>query len=144
MRPRPTLIPFKAEHALEIDNRDLEKHGIEFARTKEEGGPAWTVMVEDRILACAGFVAPWEGMGIVWVSCSKEIDQYAIWFTRICRRLLREQMDQWNVHRMEAVVLADSERNIRWAEAMGFTCEGGIAHKYTSDQRDCLRYELVR
>jgi hypothetical protein len=145
MRPEPRLIPFEAAHALAIDNRDLETHGIEFARAKEAGGPAWTALLPDgAILCCGGFVIPWPGMGIVWLSASKEIAHYGLWLTKVVRFLVREQMGRYHLHRLEAVILKDEPRNSRWIEAMGFRSEGGVAHQYTSDRRDCLRYELVR
>lgn len=38
----------------------------------------------------------------------------------------------------------DNERNIKWMEALGFKSEGGVAHAYTTDKVDALRYEMVR
>jgi RimJ/RimL family protein N-acetyltransferase len=141
---RPTLIPFKAEHLLAFQDRDLwARDRWRLAFEKERGGPAFTVMVGDTIIACAGIVLPWPGLGLVWMALSDDIGSHRVWLTRRVRRMMHDAIRSLCLHRLEATVLADNARNQRWIEALGFSRENGKARAYTTDRKDMLRYELV-
>lgn len=141
----PRLIPFRAEHLLAFSNRDTPvQEEIALSIKKERGGPAYTGIAGEMILGCAGVVIMWQGVGAVWMSLSDTVGLYKIWFHRICRRALADIMRAYDLHRIEAVVRSDNERNRKWIEALGFKPEGGTAHAYTQDRQDAVRYELVR
>ncbi len=118
--------------------------GLRFAIGKEQGGPAYTAMIDGKVLGCAGVVIPWPGMGIAWVTFDKSIERYGLWATRTIRRMFNDIIKGLHLYRVEAVVLTDNIRNQRWIEMLGFTKENGTARAYTPDGRDVLRYELIR
>lgn len=127
-----------------FQNRDTpEPEEIRLAIEKERGGPAYTGIAGEVILGCAGVVIVWQGMGSVWMTLSEEAALYRIWMTRTVKRCLADIMRAYDLHRLEAVVRADNERNQRWIEALGFAREGGTARAYTQDRQDAVRYELI-
>lgn len=139
----PELIPFRAEHMLRFSNRDNVQQNMTMHRHKESLGPAYTAMHEGRIIACSGIMIIWPGVGVAWCAFSDEFPQHRIWVTGHVRRVLRDTIRIFKLHRVEAVTIADIDRNAEWIEALGFTREKDIAQKYTSDGRDAIRYEYI-
>ena len=109
----------------------------------ERGGPAFTAVHDGRIIGCAGINIIWPGVGAAWVAFGKEIEPHGLWATRTVRAILRDSVRSFNLHRIEAVVDADSSRDIRWIWLLGFRKENDIAQMYTSDKRDVVRFELI-
>ena len=142
---RPTLIPFRAAHLETLTDRDTGGHQARrFAVEKEQRGPAFTALVGADILACAGVMVVWPGVGFAWVVLGTDAPRYRLWLTRTIRAVLADITRSLGLHRVEAVVLADSPRNLRWIRALGFRPENDIAQAYTQDQRDVVRFERVQ
>lgn len=140
---RPSLVPFRAEHMLTFVNRDTDVlQEMRFAVEKERGGPAFTALVDNKIIGCGGIVLMWGGVGAAWVAVSKDIEPYKVWMTRTVRRSLRDIVRALNLHRVEAVVLTDGDS--RWIQAVGFHLENDVAKKYTQDKRDVMRFECLQ
>ena len=143
--PSPILVPFKADHLATLVNRDTaQRDPWTLAVEKQQSGPAMTGMLDDLVLGCAGVILPWPGMGLAWMVLGEKVGNHGIWMTKMVRRFLDDVIRCHSLHRLEAVVLADNERNQRWIERLGFTRENGCARAYTQDQRDAIRYEWVR
>lgn len=140
--PDPILIPFKAEHLIGLTNRDTNIEPIDFVQ--RENGPAFTAIVDGKIIGCCGIIIQWQGMGSAWAIFTDRVAMYPMFMTRMIRRGLRDIIKAYDLHRVELVALADNERNQRWAELLGFSPENGKAHKYTPTKRDVIRYEFVR
>lgn len=143
--PSPMVIPFKAEHLTALVNRDSQqREPWALAIEKQQGGPALTGMLDDRVLGCAGLILPWPGVGLAWMVLSEQIGDHGLWMTKMVKRFLDDVIRCHGLHRLEAVVLAENTRNRQWIERLGFTQENGYARAYTQDQRDVIRYEWVR
>jgi len=141
---RPRLVPFKAEHMLEFVNRDtLALAEWKFAIEKERGGPAFTAIIDDVILGCAGVMLVWPGVGVAWLAASKSMNKHTIWMTRLTRMALTDVMRSFHLHRVEAVVLTSNEHNLRWIELLGFKREKNVARAYTQDRRSVVRFERI-
>jgi len=143
----PTLIPFLAEHIGMLKTRDAaQTEPWALAVEKERKGPAYTVLVDGKVIACAGVMVVWPGVGMAWANVGEgfESDGRWRWCTRTMRRFLSDVMRSHRLHRLEGTVLADSERNQRYLEFLGFTRENGKAHAFTPDRRDAVRYERIR
>lgn len=141
----PRLIPFQAEHLLAFQNRDTSvREELILGIKKERGGPAFTAVAGEFILGCGGVLLVWPGVGSAWMNLSEAVFLYRIWLTRTVKRALEDIMRAHNLHRLEAAVLANSERNRKWIESLGFRPEGGVARAYTQDRQDAVRYEMVR
>jgi len=140
----PKLIPFRAIHLQGLVNRDTaHQEPWTLAVEKQQSGPAFTGVLGDTILGCAGVVIPWPGVGLAWMVLSEQIGDHAIWMTRMVKHFLNDIRRGYALHRLEAVVLLENERNQRWIEALGFTRENGKAREYTSAREHVIRYELV-
>src|SRR3990167_4557165 len=137
----PSLVPFKAEHMLTLVNRDTNMvQEMHHAVEKEQGGPAFTVVVDDKVIGCGGVVVMWHGVGMAWVVVSKDIEPYKVWLTRTVRRALRDIVRALKLHRVEAVVLVDGDT--KWVQVVGFHPENNVAKRYTQDKRDVVRFEF--
>lgn len=140
----PVLVPYKAAHLMSFEDRDKWTVNSWQIALGRETGPAFTGMVDDQIIGCAGVMLPWPGMGIAWVTVSPVAVLYhGYWMTRSCRRVLNDVVRAFNLHRLEAVALADSDTNQRWLELLGFVREDGRATAYLPDKRDVIRYERI-
>ena len=141
----PILIPFEAKHVMMMQNREnVMDEPWSLALEKQLAGPAFTAICDGQVLGCAGLILPWPGIGLAWMELSEQADQYRLWLTKVTRRVLTDLMRAHRLHRVEVVVLADSPRNQRWIEALGFTRENGRARAYSTDRRDVIRYERVK
>jgi hypothetical protein len=127
-----------------FQNREMIEEGRALALEKEYCGRAWTAMLYEEVVGCGGVVVPWPGVGIVWTAFSKKVDLYPIWITRTAKYLLKRCIKDFDLHRLEAVVTQGDFNNHRWARSFGFTMEDhGVARRYTADNRDAIRYELL-
>lgn len=141
----PKLIPYRAEHLLAFETRDVvTKEEIEWSVKKERWGPAFTAVDGDRILGSAGLILMWPGVGTPWMNLSEDIFKYRLWLHRTVKHFLSDYKRIYNLHRLEAVIIAGDKRNMDWIEALGFKPEPGTAHSYTTDKEDAVRYEWVR
>lgn len=142
---RPLLVPFKSAHAIGLINRDGRSGmNLQSLIEKELGGPAYTVMLGDRVLGCCGMVVPWPGVGIGWAFFTQELFKYPLWATRTTRRVMMDLVRVFGIHRLEAVVLSDNPKNQGWIETLGFKRENGCARSYTPDRRSVTRYEWIK
>lgn len=126
---------------LEFKNRDSSERGVILAW---ESGPAFTFKVENEVFGCFGIVIPWQGMGMAWMDLSATASCYPVWLTRTTKRIVEDAMRAYDLRRMETVVLADNDVNLKWIQTIGFKAEYSTAHKYTPDGRDVVRFELVK
>lgn len=146
MATKPKLIPFRPEHLVSTINRDSgQRESVSLGSEQAQHGLAFTGVLGDRILGCAGIVMPWPGIGMAWMVLSEDIGGHSVWMTRMVKGFMRDVVRCYNLHRIEAVVLSDNVRNQRWIERLGFSRENGAARQYTPDRKDMIRYErLVR
>lgn len=139
------LIPFKAEHLFHFVDRDIDVIStLQSGLTKQNGGPSFSAVIDDKIVGCAGIMILWPGVGYAWVAFGKEIEKYPIWYTRMVKAVIRDTVRNYGLHRIEAAVLCGESRNHRWARLLGFTLEqNACAKNYTQDKRSVARYELI-
>ena len=138
------LVPFRAEHALSLIDRDmLVNMEISQAVERETRGPAYTALLEDKVIVCSGVMVMWPGVGYAWASVTDDIEPHGLWVTRMVKRALRDICRGLDLHRVEAVALVNDDRAQRWLQVLGFTPEGGYAKKFTSDQRPVRRFEYL-
>ena len=140
---KPSLIPFKAEHLMMFIDRDGLFYNMKDAIHKENDGPAFTAVLGDKILGCAGIILQWQGVGTAWVVFNKDIEHYMLWATRTIKYTLRDIKRALNLHRIDMTVLEGLPKYNRWAEFLGFCIEDGRASKLTYDKQNCIRYEMV-
>ena len=116
----PTLIPFEPRHLAMFVNRETGNYDRPPSEVGHDG-PAFSIVVEDRIIGCAGLsLTGLAGIVVAWCSFSEEVGKYPIWLTKNVKRVLNDSMRALKIHQIEAIVFKDSERNRKWAEHFGF------------------------
>jgi hypothetical protein len=125
-----TLIPFAAWHYLTIAETVYAWTGVDrhpdpaiLGARFETDGPGYTAVQGSRIVACAGVMIPWSGLGFAWAVVTDEARQWPCAVHRATRRALEQITRDYTLRRVEASVQADQARNIRWARALGFGIE---------------------
>lgn len=146
MREIPQLVPFEPWHVTRFFHRDPDFfESFKVALQKAHNGPAFTGIYDGMILGCSGMEIPWPGFGLAWGTYTEDLfKNHKIWAHRITRRVLRDCVRIYHLRRVEMVVLSESERNVRWAESLGFKREeGGMAQHYTANGDNVYRYEWI-
>ncbi len=145
MTAAPTVRAFRSEDLAAIVNRDGQQIPQAVLMQQACAGPAWTAVVDDRPIGCAGVVMPWPGVGMAWMVLSEEIERHGIWLCKTVVAFLSETVNRHGLHRVEAVALVDSPRNQRWLSRMGFHVEQhGVARHFLADCRSVVRYEWIK
>lgn len=140
----PIVRPFRPEDAVTILNRDGAQIAAENIIEQAQRGPSFTAVVNERAIACGGIVIPWPGAGAAWMVLSEEAGEHWIWLSKTTKRMLRLLVREHELHRVEALALAEQLVNHRWLHWMGFTQEQfGVARNYLSDRRAMIRYEWI-
>jgi len=142
----PHLRPAQLSDLLAATNRDgWQGSTLKLAQAQLQQGPAFTAVEGDVILGTAGVIVPWHGMGQAWMVLRPELNGQGVWLTKTVRRMLDDMTAALDLHRLEAISLADSAVNQAWLQALGFSRElGGVAQGYFADGRSAIRYEKVR
>ncbi len=140
----PRLVPFKAEHMLTFVNRDTDVlQEMRFATQKERGGPAFTALLNNKVIGCAGIIVMWPGVGSAWLALSNDIDGHGMWLCSMVKSVMQDTIRALKLHRVEAAVLSDNKRNLKWIKLLGFNKEKAFAYAYTQDKQDVVRFELI-
>jgi len=140
---RPVLLPFRAEHIMDLVDRDGVVYTWDHAVYLERGGPAFSGLVGEKTIVCAGVCTLWPGVGGAWVAMNNDAERYGLWITRTIRAVLADIIRTQGHHRVEVQVDASNERNLRWIRVLGFHREGSVARFYTSDRKDMVRFERL-
>lgn len=104
-------------------------------------GPAFTGMDGDHVIAISGVNIMWPGCGEAWVLLSKDFKDHGFWIHRKVSALFNWIIMEYNLERVQAVVLYNHAAAIKWVERLGFMREG-LMQKYYRGQ-DFWRYARV-
>lgn len=112
----------------------------EFARDlTQHKGVGWAAVRDGRVIAAAGIVEMWEHRATAWALFSQDAIDGFIQIHRAVRDVLADA--PWR--RVEMTVDAQHDAGVRWAERLGFQCEGRM-RAYTADGRDCFLFAKVK
>lgn len=130
------IVPFEPEHGemimvpskgqLERNEKDpgLKDYTPAILAQYGQAGPAYTLIVNDQVIVCAGIIIMWPGVGTAWAVASPLIEKYAIAGSSAVLRGMRDIIIEHKLHRVQAPVYEHFERGIRWVEFLGFHREG--------------------
>lgn len=121
------IVPFLPEHLDDLASAATLtiENGAALAGT----GMAYTGMVGNRAIGCAGLVEQWGGRACAWAVLSAETGPHMLAISRAVRRGL----DMHGYRRVEAAVRVDyPPAGKRWMELLGFRWECR-AECYTPD-----------
>lgn len=140
------IVPFKPEHLKQIElqaEQSLAREHFDNVAYAESlaAYEGYTALINDKVVACAGFITVWANRYQVWAVISATIGPAGM--LKISRAVLRGL--SLKTGRIEAFVAAEFEAGHRWAQLMGFTLEtpqpmrgwfpeGGAASMYSRIQ----------
>ena len=141
---KPRLEMFHVEHLGRLRPRE----SVDMGSLRHYGhilgqGPGWTALMGDQVIGCAGICPLWPGVADIWAVFGDGVCGCRFWFHRVSKLLLRDAVAGLGLWRLQTLVRADSERNIRWVESLGFEREW-IRRRYGPDGTDFIDYALLR
>lgn len=102
---------------------------------------ARTILVNDKVVAILGIYPFWTGVGHVWAMVSDEVIHHPLAFTRLARKLLKEEMIACGYHRVHAMI-GNNYRSLRWARICGLKAETKL-EKMLPDGSDCWVMSMI-
>ncbi len=124
-------------HLLNV--RDGDGFGVP---PEDESGFGWTMKLDGKPIGCGGFQGIGQGIGVVWVMLSDEVRGHGLKLCRFARMATDIAFEEMGWHRIQAAVRCDMPEYQRWAELMGFECEGRL-RKAAPDKTDLYLYAKV-
>lgn len=139
------VIPYRHFHlaALAIQDAQASMADMikpEYAKALEAAGPAYTVMDNQEVIACAGLAEQWPGRATAWSILSKHVAGMKM--ARL-HKMVARFLDMQNYTRIEMTVDHEFEQGHRWAKMLGFEWEG-LMRKYNPNGVDCDLYARVK
>lgn len=101
-------------------------------------GPAYTGMIENTPIVCAGIAPQWHGRSMAWAVLGEGSGPHMIAITRAVKSFLDSRPEE----RLEMQVKADFKPAHRWAKMLGFEWEGTM-RKYCNGE-DFDLYSRIR
>jgi hypothetical protein len=142
------LIKYQPEHYLKVSRREYDQltFGVmgnpEVVARQLSQGMAFTQISPEGIVACAGVLPIWTGVGEGWAITSDLVCKYPFSFARTVHKKICEIVGIYKLDRLQTLVDAEFTTSIRWLERMGFKFEGEM-EKYIAG-RTYLRYAWIR
>jgi RimJ/RimL family protein N-acetyltransferase len=130
------IVRFRPEHLARLRLQPAQDGFTQYLSDLQYGRAlandwAFTGMVGDRIIACAGAVEVWPGRAALWSLLAEDAGRHFVSLHRAVTGFLIAA--PWR--RMEATVDVDFEAGQRWVRMLGFEHEGRL-RGYTPDGRD--------
>lgn len=148
------LVPYKAEHAIEIIRQQAKQPGgleamelvQQWAKAKESKGPALSGFVEGSLVGCGGLEICWPGVAEGWCLFAKDINKYDFTTRLGFARTIKLKLNEWVVVnklvRVQAPMRVDFLEGIRMVEWLGFECEGRL-RKFHPDRCDAFMFGRI-
>jgi len=142
------IVEFKKEH---IDLFDFNAVGDQFkgaffnkdlTAVIAEKGYTWSMVEADSVLAMAGIVPLWHGVGEAWSLMTPEAIIHIKELHDKAKKVLESFFNQgWQ--RIQTTVRADFGQGKNWLEHLGFEDEGTM-EKYGPDGKDYVRWARIK
>lgn len=134
------IAPFNAQHVwLVTDRRDLRA----MADKLEALGPAWSLVDDGEVLACAGLGMMWPGAAEGWAIVRPGLTaRQRLQVARAFLAGVPRRMADAGLRRLQASVIADNDLGVRLARRLGMDEEGRM-RRYGPGGEDHLRFALV-
>lgn len=138
------VLPFQAEHFERLHLQPAQGY-LSSWLTPEQGAileqsHAFTALVGDTVIGCAGIIPAWRGRALAWSFLAWNIGPH---FLSVHRAVARH-LDESGYRRIEISVDCDFSEGHRWARLLGFEMEAERMRGYRPDGGDCALYARVR
>lgn len=139
------LMPYKAEHAMSLLVREVEKPTKGFSDFEEwsrinEGPFSFSAISGNEVIACGGVRELWEGVGEAWALLGVGVIAHRISVARVMKLKLGEASDKF--HRIQAHARMDFSIAHMFLRKLGFE-EEGYMRAYYPDKMDAILYSIV-
>ena len=129
---------------LAIDFRPTATDPSKAIHWLENSDGARTVEINGKVAAVFGVHVLWEGVGHVWLAVdAPSASKNALALVRAGRRLVRDAMEIYSLHRLQTYVSALRPDIIRFNELIGFKGES-IMYMGASDKSDVFVFAHLR
>jgi hypothetical protein len=138
------IVPFEPVHLRTLVLQEAQSWmgpmlHADYGENLKRGGPCFTALDGDEVLACSGVLRMWENRDQAWALMSQSSGRHFVGIYRGIRRFL----EMHDARRVEATVDAGFEAGHRLMRLLGFEREGCM-RAYLPDGRDCDLYARVR
>lgn len=132
------VVPYSPEHLKAIQVRPE-------CGDKPESviGVAVTFMLEDKPVAILGGHMIARGVGQGWSLISMDATKVPVSLHKNARLFIRYVEERFALQRIQISVRCTFAGGWRWAEGLGFACEG-IMRSYASDGGDCWLFARIK
>lgn len=144
------IIPFECAHLKALMPRKFEARELALVddmeqRTKEylDRGMAYTGIIGDQILGCAGIFMLWRGVAEVWSVTTPLVEKYPLAFHRAISRGLKVVERSMGLWRIQVAIHGDHQVSLKWIQRLGFRLEGPMPG-YGPDGATYERFAIVR
>jgi hypothetical protein len=90
----------------------------------ETSGPAWTLIVDGRVIGCGGVMLLWPGVGEGWMLPGTDTHRHKLALHRTVGRQIVELQDHERLRRLQTIVNVNYPESARWLSRLGFENEG--------------------
>lgn len=139
------IVPFKPEHLQQIDLQAEQSVARDYLNNIEYGQSlatheGWTVIVDDKIIACGGYIKVWGDRVQAWAVISATIGAAGmLLLTKAALRGLKLRKG-----RIECYVASGFDAGHRWARMLGFTLETPEPmRQWLPDGSDASQYSRI-
>lgn len=138
------IVPFEPEHLSQLllqPSQAMLQPTLKdpsYGPSLKAGGPAYSLIVDDVVLAAGGLIPQWENRAVAWALIAAEVGPHMVSLTRAVKRAFSLH----HFRRVETSVACDFEQGHRWARMLGFEREGRM-RAFTPDGDDCDLYARI-
>ncbi len=138
------VIPFESAHLDSLIPRDVFSVEPDIASriisaAEHKNNHVGTVMCGDSAIAVIGITPIWKGVAEVWSMTSERVRECPIAFHRLVLSMIDQYQHTLGLHRVYMHVKFGFHEGVRWANALGFKCEG-LMKKMAQDGSDILLF----
>jgi hypothetical protein len=138
------IVPFQPKHFEIMVLQPSQKVFSDFfdpsyGPALEAGGPCFTAIDGENVLACSGVIKQWDNRAIAWALISEFAGKN---FVRI-HKAVNRFLESTEFKRVEAFVDADFEQGHRWIQMLGFVPEGYMKC-FTPAGKDAVLYARIK
>jgi hypothetical protein len=140
---RRAVVRFEPHHVWQVESRSAQSRAEIVQAMKlihNRPGLFFSLAVDDRLIGLAGIVVLVPGVGFPMGLFSDAVAAHKIWFHRTVKQYFNAIVRHFDLKKLGVVGAADSERDCRWIESLGFELKGPVPDYRDSRGRSYLLF----